>query len=219
MPWIWDPDARQYRESDSGRTLSERELRTLREQFLRQITDTTLTLTGRLANREITVQEWEIEMRRIVKESFGSAYMLSRGGRNAMQSEDWGRVGGLVGRQYRYLNEYAQQIAAESVTRNRALSRGQLYVQAATQSYNRGPPGHLRRYAASGAGARRRLHGLHHQLPLRVADRRDRQGLGRVLARSRRRTRMLRLSRSCHQLGTVAAGTSNHYFSRGGLST
>jgi hypothetical protein len=138
MPWIWDPDARQYRESDSGRTLSERELRTLREQFLRQITDTTLTLTGRLANREITVQEWEIEMRRIVKESFGSAYMLSRGGRNAMQSEDWGRVGGLVGRQYRYLNEYAQQIAAESVTRNRALSRGQLYVQAATQSYNRG---------------------------------------------------------------------------------
>lgn len=138
MPWIWEPDTRQYRDADTGRTLGERELRPLRERFLRQITDTTLVLTGRLASRELGVGEWEIEMRRIVKDAFGSAYLLSRGGRNAMTQTDWGRVGGLVARQYRYLNQYAQEIAGAGVTRNRALSRSQLYVQAATQSYMRG---------------------------------------------------------------------------------
>lgn len=138
MPWTWDPSTRRYREDDTGRTFDERDLRPLRERFLRQVTDRVLVVTGQLANRLITLEEWELEMRRVVKDGFGTAYMLSRGGRNVMTQQDWGRVGGLVGRQYRYLNEYARSIAGQTVTRERALSRSQLYVQAATQSYQRG---------------------------------------------------------------------------------
>jgi hypothetical protein len=138
MAWTFDPSTRRYRDEDSGRELGERELRPLRERYLRQLTDRALVVTGQLANRLITLEEWEIEMRRVVKETFGTVYMLSRGGRNAMTQQDWGRVGGLVGRQYRYLNQYAQDIAGQTVTRDKALSRSQLYIQAGTQSYQRG---------------------------------------------------------------------------------
>ncbi|HEY1292961.1 MAG TPA: hypothetical protein VGJ60_07780 [Chloroflexota bacterium] len=139
MPgWTYNIERRRYREEDTGRELGERELRPLRERFLRQVTDRTLVVTGQLANRQITLEEWEIEMRRVVKDAFGTAYLLGRGGRNVMTQADWGRVGGLVGRQYRYLNEYARAIDGQTVTRERALSRSTLYVQAATQSYQRG---------------------------------------------------------------------------------
>lgn len=139
MPgWSWDPATRRYREEDTGRSYGERELRGLRERFLRQVTDRTLVVTGQLANRQISLEDWELEMRRVVKDAFGTAYMLSRGGRNAMTQGDWGRVGQMVGRQYRYLNQYAREIDGETVTRNKALSRAQLYVQAAMQSYQRG---------------------------------------------------------------------------------
>src|SRR6266576_7282598 len=98
MPgWSFDIERRRYREEDTGRELGERELRPLRERFLRQVTDRTLVVTGQLANRQITLEEWEIEMRRVVKDAFGTTYLLSRGGRNVMTQSDWGRIGQLVG--------------------------------------------------------------------------------------------------------------------------
>lgn len=138
MAWTYDLETRRYRDEDTGREFGERQLRPLRERFLRQVTDRSLVVTGQLANRELTLEEWEVEMRRVVKDAFGTMYMLSRGGRNVMTQSDWGRVGALVGRQYRYLNEYARAIDGETVTRERALSRSTLYVQAATQGYQRG---------------------------------------------------------------------------------
>jgi hypothetical protein len=139
MPtWVWDPDQRVYRQSEGGLTLGERQLRPALRLLLQSQTERSRELTGQLANNLIAVPEWEFEMRRVVKDAFGSSYLLSRGGRNAMQPSDWGRLGAMVKRQYRYLNQYAQDIAAAGLTRDRALARSDLYITAGRQSYQRG---------------------------------------------------------------------------------
>lgn len=137
-PWTFDPSTREYRDEETGRTLDEPALRPLLQQMLGSVVERTRNVTGELANNLITVPEWEIEMRRSVKEAFGASYLLSRGGRNVMQPRDWGIVGQQVRKQYRFLNEFSQQVAAAGLTRDRALARSELYPLAARQAYARG---------------------------------------------------------------------------------
>lgn len=138
MPWSFDPATRQYRNDDSGATLDEPQLRPLLQQLLNSVVERTRGVTGDLANNLITVPEWEVEMRRSVKEVFGSSYLLSRGGRNVMQPRDWGIIGQQVRKQYRFLNDFAKQVADAGITRDRALARADMYPLAARQAYSRG---------------------------------------------------------------------------------
>lgn len=138
MPWTFDPTTRTYRDTDSGQTLREPQLRPIVRAFLDSALIRTREVTGELANSLVTIQEWEVEMRRIVKETYGAAYVLSRGGRDIMTQRDWGRLGQLSRRQYQYLNSYAADIASAGLTRDRALSRSELYIASARQAYQRG---------------------------------------------------------------------------------
>lgn len=137
MPWSYDPATRRYRD-DNGRELTEAQLRPIFRAFVSAALTRTRELTGELANNRITIPEWEAEMRRVVKETYGAAYALSRGGRNVMTQSDWGRLGQLSRRQYQYLNSYALDIEAAGLTRDRALTRSDLYVLSSRQAYQRG---------------------------------------------------------------------------------
>ena len=147
-PWRWEPALRRYRNTRTGRFLSNDGMKELRGAFIASLYDDTNKVTGRLARREITLNGWLAEARRIVNATHIDQYILARGGRKRMTPQDWGWLGAKIKEQYReYLQPFAQAIADGAVTEAQAARRLRMYVDAGRQSYMQGA-----RQAAKGAG-------------------------------------------------------------------
>jgi hypothetical protein len=134
---LWDPVQANYRDADNN-LLTEGDIRALLGRFLERQRGRAEAATRQLTTGELTVPEWETEMRWIIKNSVGAAYMLGRGGRNAMEIRDWGRVGRMAASQYRFLNQFAAQLVAGSVSEGRAIARAMLYPLSAKQAQSSG---------------------------------------------------------------------------------
>lgn len=80
-------------------------------------------------------------LRQEVKDVHISAAVASRGGDwSAMTAEDWGRVGGRIGRQYGYADQFVRDIAAglgtdDALSAARIRQRAGLYADAASHSF------------------------------------------------------------------------------------
>lgn len=84
---------------------------------------------------------FQTEMQREVKDLFISAYIAGRGGswREAGPAE-WGRLGAVLKRQYRFIRGFASDLATREppLTRAQILARTDLYAAAASESFERG---------------------------------------------------------------------------------
>jgi len=138
-PWTWDIDNSRYVDAD-GNILPYEDLRQLLYRFLEGQRSRAEAITNQMFDRVagVTVPEWEAEMRSIIKDAYGAAYMLGRGGRYQMNYRDWGYLGRQVSEQYRYLNNFAAQVTAGSVDEGRAVMRANLYPLSARQVMQRG---------------------------------------------------------------------------------
>ena len=106
-PWQWDDRSKRYRNTESGRFISQRTAVKLRDAYTAGKVADADRLSRKLVNREINLQEWTLEMRRQIKDAYVNQYMLARGGKNNMTQADWGRVGGLIHGQYHYLEGFS----------------------------------------------------------------------------------------------------------------
>jgi hypothetical protein len=71
-------------------------------------------------------------MRRQTKTAYINEYLLARGGRHNMVQSDWGRLGGLLKRQYEYINNFARDIDAGKVSGGQIRTRARMYVNGAS---------------------------------------------------------------------------------------
>lgn len=95
-------------------------------------------LTTSLRDGDITLSKWQREMMDQVKAANMNAASLAKGGYGQMGSEDWGRVGGRVRREYEFLRNFAQQIDEGEVPLDgRAVNRAKMYVQGSRQTFHR----------------------------------------------------------------------------------
>jgi hypothetical protein len=135
--WQFDPETNRYFDPD-GTPVSESEIDVALLKFLEAQRQKAENLTGDLGAGTMTLPEWENEMRWVIKDAFGASYVLGRGGRPSMTPADWGRVGRRVRDQYGFLANFASQMAAGSVTTQRAVMRASMYPLSARQAHQRG---------------------------------------------------------------------------------
>lgn len=70
-------------------------------------------LAGRLGRDEISLVDWRTAMQREIRDLHRTALLISRGGEwGSITFAEWGRLGGHLRKQYRYLNDYAEAIRA-----------------------------------------------------------------------------------------------------------
>jgi hypothetical protein len=134
-PWVWDDRSKRYRNTESGRFISQRTAIKLRDAYTAGKVADADRLSRRLVNRQVSVQEWTLEMRRQIKDAYVNQYMLARGGRNNMTQEDWGRVGGLIHGQYHYLNGFARDIDQGKLSEGQIRTRCWTNIQATAGLY------------------------------------------------------------------------------------
>jgi hypothetical protein len=136
-PWVWDDRAKRYRNTSSGRFITHRTAVKLRDGYTEAKKADMDRLSRRLINKQITLQEWTLEMRRQTKDAYNVQAMLARGGRNNMTQADWGRNGGLLQRQYRYIDNFARDIDAGKLSEGQVRTRARMYIESSTQAFER----------------------------------------------------------------------------------
>lgn len=136
-PWEWDQPSKRYRNRDTGRYMGSRQMLPLRDEFIDAQKGAVSDLVDRLADGEITTNRFVEEMRGLIKTSFIDEYALAHGGRHNLTSRDFGIVGQMCRGQYGYLNAFAEQINAGELSPAQIRARGRLYIEAASQAYER----------------------------------------------------------------------------------
>jgi hypothetical protein len=92
-------------------------------------------LTKQLYAGEISLARWQVATASEIKNAHLAQAMFGAGGRANMGNAEWGRVGQTLKEQYRFLDQFAQQIALGHVSEAQALNRIEMYGDASQQSY------------------------------------------------------------------------------------
>jgi hypothetical protein len=136
-PWEWDQPSKRYRNTATGRYKGSRQMLPLRDEFIDAQKAAAGDLADRLAAGEITTNRYVEEMRGLIKTTYIDEYALAHGGRNNMTSRDFGIVGNMCRDQYSYLNNFAGEINAGDLSPAQIRARGRLYIESASQAYER----------------------------------------------------------------------------------
>jgi hypothetical protein len=140
MPYRWEPTAGvsgRYRDTSTGRYVQGATVRRELDRYL-DTADPAKALAEALRGRQVSLADWEVGMRRVVKNTHLNAIALERGGWANMTPADYGRAGQIIREQYGYLRGFAADIASGKQRLDGTLGvRAKLYSQAGRNSYYR----------------------------------------------------------------------------------
>ena len=137
LPWVFDDRAGRYRNAETGRFMSRAAAVAMRDLYIERTKSLSDELATRLSTGQITINQWELEMRKLIKTTYVNEYRLAKGGTEAMTQADWGRIGGLLRNQYGYLSGFAQDIRAGKTSGGAVKIRARMYIDSATQAHER----------------------------------------------------------------------------------
>lgn len=140
MEWIWD-DVKKFfvNIADAiSEALGFKSLVGLRDDFADAAMLESDKLIEQLMRDGTTdIQTWLTDMRDLVKNTYRAEYELAIGGRGNMTQADYGRLGGILQEQYKYLQGFADDLAQGKLTIGQAQYRARMYIDSATQAFER----------------------------------------------------------------------------------
>lgn len=127
-----------YRDTLTGRFVSSATVRRELDRYLDASDDAARALARALRNREVSLADWELGMRRLIKNTHLNAIALERGGWANMRPQDYGRAGQIIREQYGYLKQFGLDIASGKQRIDGTLDyRAKLYTEAGRNSMYR----------------------------------------------------------------------------------
>ena len=137
--FVWIPLAGvsgRYRDKQTGRFVSSVTVRREIDIYLDTSDSTVRVLSELLRNRNISLADWELAMRREIKRTHLNAIAMQRGGWANMRPSDYGRAGQIIRGQYAYLRNFANQIADGTQRLDGTfIRRAEMYTQAGRNSF------------------------------------------------------------------------------------
>jgi len=114
--YVFDPRLRNglgaYRSIGTGRIVSNNVVRSTLFDYIDY--KTTDELSRRLISREISLAQWQQEMRYLISDGHLTSYALAKGGWDQLTNEDFRLLGEILTREYRYLDRFAAEVAEGS---------------------------------------------------------------------------------------------------------
>ncbi len=85
----------------------------------------------------LDVGTWQERMRGEIKREVIRQYLLGRGGVEKMTPADYGSCGGMIADQYRYLDDFADEIADGLLSEGQIRRRSEMYINSAREAFER----------------------------------------------------------------------------------
>ena len=137
--YAWLPNAGstgRYQDRATGRFVKELQVRADLDKYIDAKNTRLDDLANQLRNREISLADWQLQMRNEMRMMHNNAAMVAKGGKAQMTQADWGRTGRELRSQYEYLDKWAKDIASgKAPLDGRLASRAKLYGNAARGTY------------------------------------------------------------------------------------
>lgn len=132
--WRYDPISGRYRGAN-GRFLSGDAVEALVDGRINKLARLLRLYTNMLSNRDITLDQWQESVREALKLAHVQAAIIGSGGRDSMGAVEWGRIGQRLRAEYNYLETFARDLLAGSVSTPMALARIGMYAESVRGSY------------------------------------------------------------------------------------
>ena len=138
MPqWTWyGPPVYRYRD-ERGRFVA---LNTIQDWASQSISNSQAAmgdLAAQLSDGSISLQQWQTEMRARLRQDMIQQYTLGRGGIGEMTPQDNGSIGGVLAEQYRYLDGFAERIAAGQHSEAQIAALSRMYFNSTHEAFER----------------------------------------------------------------------------------
>lgn len=146
----FDQRSQRFRNLETGRFVSERQVRDGVDRVADLASARLGALTARFRTGEITAVQWQSEMLAQIKAAHIASALAAYGGRDAMTPARWGTVGQIIRREYAYARAFAADVLSGRQRQNgRMDARARLYGQSARGTYE-----NIRRREVAAAGLR-----------------------------------------------------------------
>lgn len=127
--------AQRWYNTGNGRFVSEQAVTDEMRRHQTATYDTLDRVTRQLYSGSITLEQWQTAVAYELKDAHLAQALYAIGGKNNATQANYGRVGGTLADEYRYLANFANDIAAGRVSEAQALARIHQYGNATQQSY------------------------------------------------------------------------------------
>jgi hypothetical protein len=137
MPWprfTWDATARQYRDS-RGRFVPRADVREALDATIDRAAADIEAVARRLQVGEVEIGEWHAQTEGLLKLLHVASGAAAVGGWGQATPETWGLVGSRLKDQYRFLRDFAGQLANGLPLDGRFLARAGMYALSGTATY------------------------------------------------------------------------------------
>lgn len=118
-----------------GRIVSRDAVLNLVEQRIAGGIDTTLDYLAAVTQGGAPVDAWQTAMETELKRSFLQNYAAGRGGWETFTQADYGRIGARLREQYKYLRNFAQELASGTLSESEIQRRMAMYERAARTAF------------------------------------------------------------------------------------
>lgn len=133
----WATQAARYRDPETGRFISRAQVRDVLDRIIGASQTRIRNASNELRAGRLDLGAWDAMMRREIKRTQLSAEALARGGWNQLTANDFGRVGSRVKTQYRYLENFLDELRSGMRTDGRMMQRAEMYAGAARGSFHK----------------------------------------------------------------------------------
>ena len=125
-----------YRDSVTGRVISQQQATFLIDQAIdRTQTEITTQINYLLDNGQISVADWQKAMSETIKDAYIQQAELAAGGRENMTQAMWGSLSTPLQEQYKYLSNFAKEIADGKLSIGQIQMRSKMYINSSREVY------------------------------------------------------------------------------------
>ena len=135
--WSYDRAVGRYRD-ERGKFLSKAAVGQLVDRRIDKLESLLKRYTRMLANGQISLDQWQGSVREAIKTAHIQAAIVGYGGREAMGSAEFGRIGQRLRAEYGYLQNFVSDLLGGRVSTPMAVARIGLYAQSVRGSYWQG---------------------------------------------------------------------------------
>lgn len=135
---VWDERAGRYASASTGRYIASRLVKDELEKVIIRSGENIAAASEALRAGSIGLAEWQTTMMREVKLAHVASAAAANGGWAQMSQSDWGYAGSLIKEQYKFLDNFATQIAnGEQPLDGRFVRRADMYAKAGRATYEK----------------------------------------------------------------------------------
>lgn len=138
MGWFWNAGAARYQWRNGRAVFLARDtVLDYVQETIRQTGNATDVLAQLVSDGMLSPGDWRAMMRQYIKDEYIRQGVLGRGGRAQMAAEDWGSIGGMLKREYRYLDAFTDEVATGELSEAQIRVRSAMYINGAREAFDR----------------------------------------------------------------------------------